>query len=92
MEGPPHALRMLEALAYAPEVIDRVCYLIAHHHTYDGVEGLDYRILLEADFLVNLYEDGASPNGIKAAYSRIFRTEAGRWLCAAMFSPHCGEA
>ena len=51
---------MLCALGYDEAVIDRVLFLIAHHHTYTGIEGEDYQILVEADFLVNLFEDGSS--------------------------------
>ena len=35
-------------------VTERVAYLIGHHHTYDKIEGMDYQILVEADFLVNI--------------------------------------
>lgn len=51
---------MLETLDFEDSVIDRVCYLIAHHHTYTDINGLDYQILVEADFLVNLYEGNES--------------------------------
>ena len=59
-EGPAVAEPMLCALGYDEAVIDRVLFLIAHHHTYTGIEGEDYQILVEADFLVNLFEDGSS--------------------------------
>jgi len=39
IEGPAPAKAMLLKLGYEAEVIDRVCYLIAHHHTYDHIEG-----------------------------------------------------
>ena len=54
-EGPAAAEEMLQRLGYRPEVIDRVCYLVGHHHTYDHIDGSDYRILVEADFLFNIY-------------------------------------
>ena len=38
---------------------ERICYLIGHHHTYDKIDGTDYQILVDADFLVNLYEEDA---------------------------------
>ncbi|MCH5210162.1 MAG: hypothetical protein J1F01_04280 [Oscillospiraceae bacterium] len=44
-----------------------------------------YRILVEADFLVNLYEDNAGEDAIKSAYDRIFRTDTGKELCRLMF-------
>ena len=56
-EGPIVAQKMLSELGFENYIIDRICYLIGHHHTYDNVEGLDYQVLIEADFLVNLYED-----------------------------------
>lgn len=85
-EGPDVAEKMLQRLGYEPKVIDRVCYLVGHHHTYDQIDGSDYRILVEADFLVNLYEDSVSKDAVKNAYDKIFRTETGRRVCSLMFS------
>jgi len=84
-EGPEPARELLEKLGYEKTVIERVCYLVAHHHTYENVEGMDYRILLEADFLVNLYEDGSSKEGVQRAYEKIFVTETGKHICREMF-------
>lgn len=77
IEGPPVAEKMLTDLGYDKSFIERVCYLIAHHHTYNNITGLDYQILVEADFLVNLYEDGAGEAAILAAKEKIFRTKTG---------------
>ncbi len=84
-EGPEPARELLKGLGYENTVIERVCYLVAHHHTYENVEGLDYRILLEADFLVNLYEDGISKEGVQRAYEKILVTETGKRICREMF-------
>ena len=32
--GPPIARKMLEELDFSRGVIERVCYLVGHHHTY----------------------------------------------------------
>ena len=85
IEGPPLARRMLARYDIANDMIERGCYLVAHHHTYTQLEGLDYRILVEADFLVNLYEDQSSVHAIQTALSRYFTTETGRWLLQTMF-------
>ncbi|WFR60142.1 HD domain-containing protein [Anaerocolumna sp. AGMB13025] len=77
IEGPAVAEKMLTALGYEKELIDRVCYLIAHHHTYSNMDGLDYQILVEADFLVNLNEDKVSAEGIKKVKENIFKTKTG---------------
>ena len=84
-EGVEPAKLMLGGLGFEEDVIERVYWLIAHHHTYDNVEGMDYQILLEADFLVNLFEDNEDEDAIKAAYEKIFKTETGKHICRTMF-------
>jgi HD superfamily phosphodiesterase len=84
-EGPIVAQSMLSELGIENYLIERICYLIGHHHTYDNIEGMDFQILVEADFLVNLYEDGAGRREIRQAYERIFRTETGKKLCLTMY-------
>ena len=85
LEGPPEARALLERLLWPEAEIGRVCFLIAHHHTYQGIDSADWQILVEADFLVNLYEDGASEQSIRNVYDRIFKTDSGRRLCRYMF-------
>lgn len=85
-EGPAPARKMLTALEFDEDVIDRVCFLIAHHHTYNQVDGADYQILLEADALVNLFEDGLPAAATEAAFKNVFRTETGIHLYKAMFA------
>ena len=86
-EGPFYAKDMLAGF---PEVssdeVERVCYLIAHHHTYDNVDGLDYRILLEADFLVNAMEDNLDKEAIIAFRDKVFETMTGLHLINTMFN------
>lgn len=83
--GPAQAEAMLTELHFDPAVIQRVMYLVGHHHTYSHIDGIDYQILVEADFLVNLFEDSVPPQSIRAAYRKIFRTETGKLLCREMF-------
>ena len=86
VEGPAVAQQMLEDLQYDKAKTDRVCYLIGHHHTYDQIDGLDYQILVEADFLVNLYEDDVNRHGIEQAYQQIFRTQTGKEIFNQMYT------
>lgn len=83
--GPKEAEIMLQNLGYEPPVVKRVCYLVGHHHTYTNVEGLDYQILIEADFLVNLYEDHVEKEGCQKALDTIFCTQTGKKLLKEMF-------
>ena len=84
-EGPALAEKLLTKLGFMKDVAERVMYLIAHHHTYDDINGIDYQILVEADFLVNMYEDGLSKDVVEYAYNKIFKTDSGMKICAEMF-------
>ena len=90
-EGPPEARALLENLGIESSVIDRVCWLIAHHHTYASIKGLDYQILVEADFLVNAYEDEMDEDAIRTVQEKLFCTQTGKellkklYLCAELY-------
>ena len=86
-EGPACAEAMLKELGFAPAVIRRVCYLVGHHHTYTNIDGMDYQILVEADFLVNYFESGMSESAIRESVAKIFKTKSGTELAKEMFFP-----
>lgn len=85
-EGPAEAEKMLLKMTDDKELIARVCYLVGHHHTYTDIDGLDYQILVEADYIVNLYEIEADSVMVNSVYRRIFRTDAGREICKMVFA------
>ena len=84
-EGPALAEELLTKIEITKGVIRRVKYLIAHHHTYDNIDGIDYQILVEADFLVNFLEDNVPKENIRKVYETIFKTETGKQMCEEMF-------
>lgn len=84
--GGEPAEKMLREIGFDENVVSRVKYLVGHHHTYTDIDGMDYRILVEADFLVNLYEDGCSDKAIAAARDGIFMTKTGKMLLNTMFA------
>lgn len=89
IEGPAEAKKLLLKLGWPTDVTERVAYLVGHHHTYSNMDGLDYQILVEADFLVNLYEDEISSAGQRHAYEKIFKTESGKLLCRTLYPAVC---
>ncbi len=84
-EGGALARPLLERLGGTPEEIDRIVYLIEHHHTYTDVDGMDYQILLEADFLVNADESGLSEKAIRTFEKNVFRTVSGKRLLESVY-------
>lgn len=87
--GPAEADVLLTRLGWPRQVIDRVMFLVGHHHTYTEIDGPDYQILVEADFLVNLYEDAVPPAAQRHAYEAIFKTETGKRLCRELYPAVC---
>lgn len=85
MEGPPEAEKLLSGLEVDPAAVARICWLIARHHTYTDIIGIDYQILVEADFLVNIDEDKLPPESVLGIRERIFSTESGKRFLRAMY-------
>lgn len=86
IEGPAPAREILSRLTTDEELIDRVCFLIAHHHTYSGVNSSNWQILLEADFIVNAYEDALKADAIRHFRNNIFKTKSGLSLLNKIFA------
>ena len=86
-EGIPLVTDFLSDTGMTKEQIERVAYLVGHHHTYKDIDGLDYQILVEADFLVNYFEDGLDKEHIKKSAEKIFKTETGKKIVKDMFFP-----
>ncbi len=76
---------MLEKLEVKPEIIERVCYLIGNHHSYSKIEGLDFQILVEADFLVNIFEDEMNKSMLAGIREKYFNTATGKALLQSIY-------
>lgn len=77
-EGIPLVTEFLSDTGMTEKQINRVAYLVGHHHTYVNIEGMDYQILIEADYIVNACESGYSRQNIENFLEKIMRTESGR--------------
>lgn len=76
-EGPPIARLLLAGCNITQEQLDRICYLIGHHHTYGVIDGMDFQILVESDFLVNIQEEDMTCEQIRSIRSKYFKTPTG---------------
>lgn len=85
MEGPAIAKKILEELYISREIIERVCFIIGNHHTYNKIDGMDFQILVEADFLVNIFEDNMTKDSILNVKEKIFKTRMGTKLLDEMY-------
>lgn len=85
IEGPPIARGILEELSYPEEIINRVCFIVANHHSYNRIDGIDFRILVEADLIVNIYGNAMSRKASDTLISKHFVTSAGRRIAEGMY-------
>ena len=86
-EGPPVARALLQELDAPLPFIEAVCALVGAHHTPEGVDSPEFRILWDADALVNLAEvlPGKSPEKVRAVLERALVTEAGFQAARALY-------
>ena len=84
-EGAPLVRAFLSDTGLPEKQRERVAYLVSHHHTYTGVDGLDYQILLEADYIVNASENQYRRENLEAFLSRVMKTDSGRQILHSVF-------
>ncbi len=86
-EGQIMARQLLAQAQLPPGQVERIAYLVGHHHTWSLVDGPDYQILLEADYLVNAGESRYPREDICQIYRQGFKTSAGCRLLQALYGP-----
>ncbi len=98
-EGPAIAREILAKLDFKKEDIGEICEIIAHHHSPGKVNTTNFKILYDADWLVNLKDevDLKDKAKVKAVIDKVFLTDSGRALAKNIYllSPPCmrgGEA
>lgn len=85
LEGPIVAREILLDLNVPEKRVDRLCFIVGNHHSYNKIDGIDFQIIVEADFLVNIFEDNMGIEAVKKIQKRIFKTECGKKLLKTMY-------
>jgi len=83
-EGPPIAREILASLGAREDLIDEVCDIIGHHHHPRAEETLNFKILYDADLIVNLEEnhkdEPIDAEKLAKIIAKSFFTETGKKL------------
>jgi HD superfamily phosphohydrolase YqeK/DNA-directed RNA polymerase subunit RPC12/RpoP len=83
-EGPPVALEILTRIGVREELIVEVCDIIGHHHHPRDEETLNFKILFDADLIVNLKEQQkekpVDQEKLTTLIDQTFFTDAGKRL------------
>ncbi len=79
-EGPSVAREILNRLDIEKEIVDEICDIIGHHHHPREEETLNFQILYEADWLVNIEEDGffKDREELETLIGKVFKTMTGK--------------
>lgn len=87
IEGPPIAEEILKRLDIADEVIEHVCRIIANHHSAGDIDTSEFRIVWDADWLVNIPLDfpNASEEKLQKIVNKVFRTSEGYKIAKELF-------
>jgi Rrf2 family protein len=87
IEGPPIAQKILSKYKIPSDRIDHICKIIANHHTARNIDTTEFKIIWDADWLVNLPEElpNANEKKLKSVIKRIFKTKAGYSLARKLF-------
>ncbi len=84
-EGAPMAKEFLADSGLTDGQIERVAYLVGHHHTLSEIEGMDYQILIEADYIANATEKGYSRENVESFVNTVVKTASGKRLAMVVF-------
>ena len=90
-ESPPLVEAFLAEFPVPPEMVQQISWIVAHHHSYTNVNGMEHQILLEADYLVNAGENCYSESSICNAQKHIFKTNTGKRLLCSMYGQFVSE-
>ena len=67
------------------EQADRIAFLVGHHHTFTNITGMDYQILIEADYIANASENGYPVTAVENFINKIMKTGSGIRLTRELF-------
>ncbi len=93
-EGPPIARRILTRLGFKQNQIEEICEIIAHHHSPGKINAQNFKILYDADWLVNLRDeyDIQDRNKLSNIIGRVFLTPSGKALATEIYLAEAGPS
>lgn len=87
IEGPIIARPILAKYELDKETIEHICKIIADHHSAKNIDTLEFRIVWDADWLVNLQKPVPETDRekLKDIIDKTFKTHKGRQLAVDLF-------
>ncbi len=68
-------------------MVEEILHIIGHHHSPGEEESLNFQILYEADWLVNIEEEGVSKDRgkVEQIVGKAFKTVTGKELAEKLY-------
>jgi hypothetical protein len=87
IEGPPIAKQILERYDIDAEAVNHICRIIANHHGAKDIDTTEFRIILDADRIVNISEErsDASRDKLQKIIGGKFKTSEGAKIAEKLF-------
>ena len=87
IEGPPIAEKILLEYDLNSDDISHICKIIANHHSAKDIDTPEFRIIWDADWLVNIPEeyDLEDKSKLRKLVNNTFKTEYGKKIAEKIF-------
>jgi len=87
IEGPPIVREIISEFDIPHEKVEHICKIIANHHSAKEIDTKEFRIIWDADWLVNIPDefDINDKEKIQKIVNKVFKTDAGRRLAGENF-------
>lgn len=87
-EGPQIARKILNKTGLKKSDIDEICEIIGHHHSPEKINTLNFKILYDADWLINLQDEVGDTNDkekLSTMIDKTFLTETGKEIARRIY-------
>ena len=87
-EGPPIAKEILSKFEINSKSVEHICQIIVDHHSAGNIDTIEFRIVWDADWLVNIAEilKNAEKKSSVEILDQTFKTNKGREIAAELYS------
>jgi len=87
IEGPPIARNILAKLSFDANQIEEICEIIAHHHSPGEITTKNFKILNDADWLVNLGDefDIQDSRRLSRIIEKVLLTQSGKVMARRIY-------
>ncbi len=87
IEGPPIAREIMNKYDIEPQAVEHVCEIIANHHSAKDIDTTEFRIIWDADWLVNIPTEfpDAGKDKLNDIIQKTLRTVTGREIAVKSF-------